>query len=324
MKNPFKNIHFEDTESIINMAFSHASQKAAKTIVKGNRTEIAKEKECVRIETAGSIAAKRLLLVFKSFPNLDKIPEVYLQLLEIYMKKDVLKKILASANWTRKKILELKRIYLKKLKGVTSASQARTLRKEFYGRIASLFKRLKKQGFENLYILLELKKLPDFEETKTIVLAGLPNVGKSSLLYALTGSKPKIREYPFTTQGLMLGYIEHRGKRIQVIDTPGLLDRAIEKRNKIEKKAIVAIKALADIVVYLFDISGITPWKDQENLFREIKKEFSEKEMIVVANKIDIANEELVKKARKYITIFISCKTGEGIEDLKKQLLEKF
>lgn len=321
MKNPFKFLQYEDCEKIIEEAFRSASEKAAKTFIKGKRVELAKERERVRITTVGNMISKKLFSIVKSYPDLKSLPEIYKELLRIYLSEKELANILSSISWTARKIAELKKISLKKLKHVKSSYEARSIRKEFYGRVASLLKKISKD-VKKLAILQELKKLPDFEETFTISLAGLPNVGKSSLLWRLTGSKPKIRNYPFTTQGLMLGYIEEKGKRIQIIDTPGLLDRPLEKRNKIEKKAIAALKTLADLVIFIFDVSGSAPIKEQENLFSEIKKFFAkDKGMIVIANKIDIANEKILEDVKKYNPILISCKTGEGVEKLKREIL---
>ncbi len=322
MKNPFKFLQAADCERIIEEAFKKASEKASKVFVKGERIEVAKERERARINVVGSVISKRLFSVVKSYPDLKTLPKIYKELLRIYISEGELANILASISWTARKIKELKKIYLKKLRGAKTSYEARNVRREFYGRVASLLKKIKKDS-EKLAMLQELKKLPDFEETFTIVLAGLPNVGKSSLLWRLTGSKPKIRNYSFTTQGLMLGYIEERGKRIQVIDTPGLLDRPLEKRNKIERKAIAVLKTLADLVIFVFDVSGGLSVKEQENLFFEIKKFFAQKnEMIVVANKIDIANENILEHVKKYSPILVSCKTGEGVEKLKTEILK--
>jgi len=319
MKNPFKNIIFQDPESIIEQGFRNASEKASKLKVFGKRVEIAKEKEKTRIETAGNYISKSLISIVKSFPDLRKIPEVYLELLKIYVSEKELKNYLSRANWSAKKISELKRIYLKKLKGVKSSKDARNIRREFYGRVSSIIKKLRKI-YLKIPDLSDLKKLPDFQEEKTVILAGLPNVGKSSLLWRLTGSKPEIKNYPFTTKGLMLGYIDEI-KRIQIIDTPGLLDRPLEKRNKIEKKAIVVLEKLADLIVFVFDVSGGVLLKEQENLLKQITKMFNKK-MIIVANKIDIADEEILSYVKeKYKPFLISCKTLEGVEKLKKAII---
>ncbi len=320
MKNPFKTIKSIDGEELINRAFRKASENITKIKPFGRKTDVARERETMRIETVGNIISSKLKEIVKSYPDLNSIPEVYVQLLEIYIERTKLKDSLSKINWTAKKVHELKIKYVKKLKGVKSSVEARKIRKEFYGRIASLIKRIKKDLllFSSLY---ELKKLPDFEEIPTAILCGLPNVGKSSLLWKLTGSKPEIKNYPFTTKGLMIGYIEEKGKKIQVIDTPGLLERPIDKRNKIEKKAIVVLENLSDLVIYVFDVSQ--PLNEQKRLLESIRNVIKKPKYLYVLNKIDLEpvfSEDEIKELKPVKT---SCETGEGIEELKRKIMEE-
>jgi len=193
-------------------------------------------------------------------------------------------------------------------------------RKEFYGRAASIVKQIKK---ELAFLEQARKTMKSFPAIKTdiltVAIAGFPNVGKSTLLKAVTGSEPKIASYPFTTQQLMLGYIKEKDLKIQFIDTPGLLDRPLKKRNIIEKQAILALKHLAKLMLFLFDASeecgyGIT---EQENLLKDLKKEFKVKTIIVV-NKADISNEADLKELKKKHkdAILVSAKENKGISEL--------
>ncbi|MCD6542320.1 MAG: 50S ribosome-binding GTPase, partial [Thermoplasmata archaeon] len=106
-------------------------------------------------------------------------------------------------------------------------------------------------------------------------------------------------------------------ERYQIIDTPGLLDRPLEKRNKIELQAIAALKHLADLIIFILDPTETCGYglKEQMNLLKSIKKEFSGIPIIVVENKSD-----LMKRKSPYMKI--SCKTGEGIEKLREKIFE--
>ena len=61
--------------------------------------------------------------------------------------------------------------------------------------------------------------------------------------------------YPFTTKGIDVGIHEAGHRRYQVIDTPGLLDREIEDRNRIEMQAVTALKHLANAMLFILDPS---------------------------------------------------------------------
>jgi nucleolar GTP-binding protein len=158
----------------------------------------------------------------------------------------------------------------------------------------------------------------------TIAIAGLPNVGKSSLLEKLCGSRPEIKSYPFTTKSLMMGYIEYGHKKVQLIDTPGLLDRPMSKRNKIEKQSIAAIQYIVDLVIYVFDTSETCGYtiEQQLKMYGELKGSFN-KTVIPVANKSDIIGRKETKElGLEERVIDVSCETGEGVEELKKFIKE--
>lgn len=89
----------------------------------------------------------------------------------------------------------------------------------------------------------------------TIVIAGFPNVGKSTLLRQITDATPEVANYPFTTKGIQIGHLERNWKKIQIIDTPGLLDRPILDMNEIELNAMVALEHLADAIFFIIDVS---------------------------------------------------------------------
>ncbi len=325
MKNPFKRIFLIDAEQLIESALADASKKAELASVCGSMVEKAKQKEGIRTKTLGSILSEQIRKEAGSFPDVAGLPEIYKELMEVYMKRGNLEKNISQLKWMAKKIKQVQIDCLRELKHARHTQDARKLRKEFYGRAASFLRRNKKI-FSDSFELRYLKRLPDLQELPTLVIAGMPNAGKTSLLFRLTGSKPEIEPYAFTTRGLMAGYFEAGFARLQVIDTPGLLDRPLEKRNKIEKQAVASMKAIADLVVYVFDLSEIAgPLEKQANLFAQIKKEFK-KPTIAVANKTDILGGKELGELERLTgekIIPLSCETGEGMELLKKILEEK-
>jgi nucleolar GTP-binding protein len=203
-----------------------------------------------------------------------------------------------------------------------------TIRKEANGRIASLVK--KARGDVNYLIraLRKLKTIPDFSVIyPTIVVAGAPNVGKSSLVRRISSGKPEVGEYPFTTKEIVFGHRDLTLTNAQIVDTPGLLDRPFKERNIIERQSITSIRHISDIIVFLFDISKDAELTadEQLSLFEDIEKEFSDVPIIRVLNKIDLLSEkEIDESVLVFETEFnISTKYGSNIEELAEFLEEK-
>ncbi|MEM2715305.1 MAG: GTPase, partial [Candidatus Thermoplasmatota archaeon] len=229
-----------------------------------------------------------------------------------------IKKSLSSVEWARKKILLISREGMKKIR---KGEDARKIITGLYGRISSLLRQVDEdlKFIENARI--KISKMPSIStDISTIVIAGYPNVGKSSILSILSTAKPEIAPYPFTTKGLVVGhfYINkgYEEEKIQIIEAPGLLDRPIEEKNEIEKQALVALKYLPKAIIFVLDASMHCgyPLENQFNLLEEIKKMFKVK-IIVVENKVDLSG-------GKTDYIKISCKTMDGIKELKEKIKE--
>jgi nucleolar GTP-binding protein len=150
----------------------------------------------------------------------------------------------------------------------------------------------------------------------TIVIAGAPNVGKSQLVGQISTGKPRVAVYPFTTQEISLGVFERKYLRYQVIDTPGLLDRPLEERNAMELRAVLALKHLADAIVFVMDPSETCGYtmEQQEHLLDSLKGEFGSTPIIVIENKADV----LKSKSSR---LKLSAAEGEGIPELIDELV---
>jgi nucleolar GTP-binding protein len=103
----------------------------------------------------------------------------------------------------------------------------------------------------------ELRVLPEIDpDQPTIVVAGYPNVGKSSFVNRVTRADNETDSYPFTTTQIHVGHLERDHIRYQLVDTPGLLDRPAGERNAIESQAVSALTHAADTVLVFLDPTG--------------------------------------------------------------------
>jgi len=258
----------------------------------------------------------------KDFPSIDNLPKFYQELIQIKINTDKLKKSLGAVDWARKtskNIYNKQKHFLKKSGNIDFLKQKQS---EIYGRISSIIRQIDKELIILKQAQMFLKKLPYISDDPTVVIAGYPNVGKSSLLRCISKAKPIIAEYPFTTKEIYVGHLfkkeKYIEKKIQIIDTPGLLDRPLSMRNDIEKQAIAALAHLADIIIFILDPSELCGYSldDQKKLLIQLKKTFNKSDFIVVENKSDFS------KTRSR-NIKISCEKKENIDLIIKEIYEK-
>ncbi len=256
-----------------------------------DRMDGKKKTTVARLTASGDIISTTLTLYVRAFPSMAKREEFQMELLDLLVGLDQLKKSLAALSWCSQQVMKLRKEYIRRAKNVQKLSELERVRKEYYGRTSSMINQIA----GDLEVVAKgreaFKKLPAIDATvPTVVIAGFPNVGKSQLVDRISTAKPTIASYPFTTQGITIGHFEEGWRRYQVVDTPGLLDRELSERNDIERQAILALKYLADVIVFVLDpseTSGYTMEK-QLRLLAEVKKEFTAIPVIEVENKIDL------------------------------------
>jgi len=151
-----------------------------------------------------------------------------------------------------------------------------------------------------------------------LVLAGAPNVGKSSLLNRLAGEEIAIvTPIAGTTRDRVKESITIEGVPIHIIDTAGLRETADIVEAKGIERSWDAIR-LADLVIFLTDAQS-TP--QQDDLKAQILKELPPKcAVLELINKADLIQDPA--KVRLGDAFLISAKTGEGIDGLKQKILE--
>ena len=138
-----------------------------------------------------------------------------------------------------------------------------------------------------------LRSLPVAElRSPTVALVGAPNVGKSSLIRLLSSGTPLVANYPFTTRGVAMGHITSGDGTYRAVltDTPGVLLRPDEARNRMERLTLSVLAFLPCGVMFVMDASGGcgVSLADQLVIREELRTRFPTKPWLDVLSKWDL------------------------------------
>lgn len=172
------------------------------------------------------------------------------------------------------------------------------------------------------WVVLELKMIAD------VGLLGFPNVGKSTFLSVVTKAKPKIANYHFTTLTPNLGVVQTKfGESFVLADIPGLIEGAAEGIGL--GHDFLRHVERTKVLIHIVDISGIEgrdALEDFDKINDELRlynERLSTRPQVVVANKIDILEDESIfenfkneLESRGYKVFKMSAATRQGVDDV--------
>ena len=239
---------------------------------------------------------------------------------------------------TAKHLIEtVSRDYVRLLKYAPSLYQCKQLKRAALGRMATICRRLKDPLVYLEQVRQHLGRLPSIDpNTRTLLICGYPNVGKSSFLRSVTRADVDVQPYAFTTKSLFVGHFDYKYLRFQAIDTPGILDHPLEEMNTIEMQSITAIAHLRSAILYFMDLSEQCGYSvtAQLQLFQSIKPLFANKLVFIVINKIDLfkpsdldpetkAQLDAILTTGDVELLQLSCTTTEGVSEVKNAACER-
>jgi tRNA modification GTPase len=179
------------------------------------------------------------------------------------------------------------------------------------GKLASLRERLRE-------VLATTRQGSLLREGVRVVLAGPPNVGKSSLLNQLAGEDLAIvTDIPGTTRDAIRLSLDIEGLPVHLIDTAGLRE-SIDPVEKIGVNRSWELIGKADVVLLMRE-AGNGELRDEGDLLSKLPKEVRR---VDVMNKIDLVGRQPAwDRSNAHQTVWLSAKTGQGLELLKQALL---
>jgi len=327
--NPFANIPTIMTaEEIIEFAHNRSIRLSMKSSLRMKRVERTRIREISRLQEFVKQVKTKMADVVEKFPSIDRLHPFYSELAEILVGTDKLKQSLGAVHNCKPGIDEITEKHIQAIKLSDDHRQMKKSRSAAKGRISSILR----MTAENIDFIIEAKKklsrLPGIAPNiPSIVCAGFPNVGKSTLVRNVSTAEPEIAYYPFTTRRVIIGHLRVGNQSVQIVDTPGILDRPMAERNAIELQAITALKYLANVIIFMIDPSEACGWTfdQQVTLLSEVQKMFPVNPILIALNKIDITPPDQLEKARaKFPDAYeIIAVEGKGLEEILKDAVDE-
>nr|XP_018890108.3 GTP-binding protein 4 isoform X3 [Gorilla gorilla gorilla] len=158
----------------------------------------------------------RLSQILTDFPKLDDIHPFYADLMNILYDKDHYKLALGQINTAKNLVDNVAKDYVRLMKYGDSLYRCKQLKRAALGRMCTVIKR-QKQSLEYLeQVRQHLSRLPTIDpNTRTLLLCGYPNVGKSSFINKVTRADVDVQPYAFTTKSLFVGHMDYKYLRWQ-------------------------------------------------------------------------------------------------------------
>ncbi|MCU4743909.1 50S ribosome-binding GTPase [Halobacteria archaeon AArc-m2/3/4] len=297
------------SEELIDKAFSRASR--------AGRAQQGLDAQQSMLQTAANIMSDNLENVVTAWPDFERVDPFYYELADAIVDVDALRQSLSQVGWAGRQTREIHNEYQSKLRK-TDVDTARKHRKQAFARLADIVEQVDEDLLRINEARNDLRDLPEIHpDEPTIVVAGYPNVGKSSFVNDVTNARGETDSYPFTTTGIGIGHVEDQHIRYQLIDTPGLLDRPPQERNEIESQAVSALEHLGDCVLVLLDPSGECgyPLESQLELRDAIEAQFEGVPVFTVANKADRSRDVEAD-------FYMSVETGENVEEVLQAAID--
>ena len=341
----------EDSKFLLDVAFKRARERKDEKKFKGKPIDRAKNKELIKLDLISAYLMQRLDKAIKIYPSFEHLPKFYIKLMDLTLDIDKLKLALGSLSWAKQNIHKFHKLYVRKICKAQVYEHVKDFQKQFYGRVSSIMKQIDKDINHINQARRTMKTYPDIKEDFfTICLYGFPNIGKTTLLNKLTGTKAKTAAYEFTTKSINVGYLtadkednlkpaklgeartksrelrsklkqkKHQGDLVvQVCDVPGTLARP-DKMNIIELQAELVKNELAQIIIYLFDLTQYHIIQQQIKLHKNLTKQAKKTKtpVITIFSKQDIVDKDEIEDFKDEHDI-----KDTSLEDLKQTILEK-
>ena len=158
-----------------------------------------------KVKFTQETASEKLQAILEGFPKIGSIHPFHSALLNTLYEADHFKIALGNLARAKSLIEGVSRDYVRLIKYAQSLFQAKSLKRAALGRMATICKRMKEPLIYLEQVRQHLGRLPDIDpQTRTLLICGYPNVGKSSFLRNISRADVDVQPYAFTTKSLFV------------------------------------------------------------------------------------------------------------------------
>jgi len=278
------------------------STKVPRSLYRQGKERVSIMRYLIKCERIFSLLAGNLGRVAR-LPRTNTMPKFYAEIVKLGVGEYYDETIVRAMKGTRI-LTKLWRDYRKIILTSSTKYEAKKYAQEFVGRALSVTRRVLRYADKAAEAVKLLRESPCIDETiPIIIVAGMPQVGKSTLVSKVSSAKPEISPFPFTTKKAILGHGTIDSIYYQVIDTPGILDRPFNEMNQIERKAIAVLRSLDAPIIFLIDPTSDSYYAldSQIRVLKDIMTIRETKYILPTINKIDKARENELKRAKNAI-----------------------
>ena len=324
-------------KELVDIVLSKTQRKTPTEIHPGFQISRIRKFYMRKVKYAQKCIEEKLQDFLDRFPKLEDIHPFYADLMNVLYDRDHYKLALGHINKAKALCESVAKDYVRMMKYSDSLYRAKALKIAALGRMCTILKKLANSLSYLEEVRKHLARLPSIDpHTRTLLITGYPNVGKSSFMNQITHANVEVQPYAFTTKSLYVGHTDYDYVPWQVIDTPGLLDRPLAERNTVEMQAITALAHLHACILYFIDISEQCGYSipQQLALFTSVQPLFINKPIGFVLTKTDLCSyeslseenrraiEEVVEQTKGFITSMSNI-TGDGVQECKKLACDK-
>ncbi|OAG31690.1 nucleolar GTP-binding protein [Nematocida displodere] len=291
-----KNISSVPTaESLIDTCLSKTNRKTPTEVHRHYKIGRIREFYIRKVKFTSMMYTSKLNEILNSFPKVDEVHPFLSDLINVLYDRDHYKMGLGHIKTVSGSVVKTEKEYTKLIKYGDSLYRCKQLKRAALGKMSTMAKKLAKTLTYLEEVRQSLMRMPDIDPTtRTLLICGYPNVGKSSFMNTVSRAKVDIQPYAFTTRNLYVGHFDYKYLRWQIIDTPGVLDHPIEDMNTIEMQSVTALAHLRAAILYFIDVSELCGYSIQAQLglFKSLSPLFEGKPVVFILSKSDAKKAE--------------------------------